>query len=88
MLRLLAVRRSARSFEELLSQVGKGSLRQQQRKRTEGGLSSWVSRRGWPFARTRVALGDSAFDAAQAGGRNLSFDEALNELRQWLQDAP
>jgi hypothetical protein len=39
-------------------------------------------------ARTRDALGDAAFDAAQASGRNLSFDEALNELRQWLQDAP
>jgi hypothetical protein len=74
--------------------------RWQQSARFEGAARLHLARLGWSLeaadkafvdsfsARTRDALGDAAFDAAQANGRNLSFDEALNELRQWLQDAP
>ena len=74
--------------------------RWQQSARFEGAARLHLARLGWSLeaadkafvdsfsARTRDALGDAAFDAAQASGRNLSFDEALNELRQWLQDAP
>ena len=36
-------------------------------------------------AQSRQALGDAAFDAAQAAGRALEVDAALVELRQWLQ---
>jgi len=37
---------------------------------------------------TSRALGDAAFDAAQAAGRALRFEEALTELEQWLHGAP
>jgi hypothetical protein len=66
----------------------------------EGAATFHLAQLGWPLdsadkadvesfsARTRNALGDSAFEAARASGRNLSLDEALNELRQWLRRAP
>jgi tetratricopeptide (TPR) repeat protein len=34
---------------------------------------------------TREALGDAAFCAAQAEGRTLTLDAAMNELRRWLE---
>ncbi len=89
-------------MRELLWCAGLAALlgRWQQSARFEGAARLHLARLGWSLeaadkafvdsfsARTRDALGDAAFDAAQASGRNLSFDEALNELRQWLQDAP
>lgn len=34
--------------------------------------------------RARRALGESAYDAAFAAGRTLSYDDAVNEMTQWL----
>jgi predicted ATPase len=39
------------------------------------------------IARSRRALGDAAFEAAEAAGRVLSFDAAILELEQWLDRA-
>ena len=39
------------------------------------------------IASARRALGDAAFDAAEAAGRALAFDAALAELAQWLDRA-
>jgi predicted ATPase/DNA-binding winged helix-turn-helix (wHTH) protein len=36
---------------------------------------------------SRRALGDAAFEAAEAAGRALDFDDAMGELEQWLQRA-
>jgi predicted ATPase/DNA-binding winged helix-turn-helix (wHTH) protein len=36
------------------------------------------------IARSRRALGDAAFEAAEAVGRALNFDAAIVELEQWL----
>ena len=36
-------------------------------------------------ARTREALGATAFGAAESGGRSLSLDEAIAEARAWLE---
>ena len=38
--------------------------------------------------RIRAALSDEAFEAEQIAGHALSFDEAVNEVRNWLQTAP
>jgi hypothetical protein len=39
-----------------------------------------------PFiARTRRALGESAFAPAEAAGRGLSYEGALSEARAWLE---
>lgn len=35
-------------------------------------------------AAARRALGDAAFDAAEAAGRALALDDTMHELRQWL----
>jgi predicted ATPase/DNA-binding winged helix-turn-helix (wHTH) protein len=37
------------------------------------------------IARSHSALGDAAFEAAEAAGRMLDFDAAMLELRHWLQ---
>ena len=37
------------------------------------------------LASSRRALGDAAFEAAEAAGRALEFEQALLELEQWLQ---
>lgn len=37
------------------------------------------------IACTREALGEVAFSSAEAGGRALSYDEALAEVRAWLE---
>ncbi len=37
------------------------------------------------IALTRSALGDAAFEAAEAGGRGLTYEEALAEARAWLE---
>jgi len=37
---------------------------------------------------SRRALGDAAFDAAEAAGRALPFDEAWREFERWLGAAP
>jgi predicted ATPase/DNA-binding winged helix-turn-helix (wHTH) protein len=72
----------------------------QQSARFEGAATFHLARLGWPLdpadksfvqsfiARTRAALGEAAFDAAQVGGRDLTFEEALTEGRQWLRTAP
>ncbi len=39
-------------------------------------------------AQSRQALGDTAFDAAQADGRALEVSAAMLELRQWLERRP
>jgi predicted ATPase/DNA-binding winged helix-turn-helix (wHTH) protein len=74
--------------------------RWQQSARFEAAATFHLVRLGWPLdpadkafvdsfrTRTREALGHETFDAAQASGRALKFDEALIELHQWLQDAP
>jgi hypothetical protein len=36
------------------------------------------------MAKARKALDAKAFDAAEAGGRALSYDEATQEARAWL----
>jgi len=36
------------------------------------------------IARSRRALGDAAFEAAEAAGRAINFDAAILELEQWL----
>ena len=36
------------------------------------------------LASSRAALGDAAFEAAEAAGRELEFDAAMLELEQWL----
>jgi len=38
--------------------------------------------------RIRAALSEAAFDAEQTAGRALVFDEAVTEVRKWLQTAP
>jgi hypothetical protein len=38
------------------------------------------------IAATREALGEAAFAAAEAGGRALSYDEAMAEVRAWLEN--
>jgi tetratricopeptide (TPR) repeat protein len=38
------------------------------------------------IAATREARGEAAFAAAEAGGRALSYDEAIAEARAWLQN--
>jgi hypothetical protein len=40
------------------------------------------------IGRTRAALGDSAFAAAESEGRAVSFDEAIAEARTWLAQRP
>jgi len=37
-------------------------------------------------AKSREALGTTNFDAAEAGGRALAYEEALGEARAWLQE--
>lgn len=37
------------------------------------------------LAASRRALGDAAFDAAEAAGRALDFAQAMRELQQWLE---
>lgn len=39
------------------------------------------------IASSRRALGDAAFEAAEAAGRALHFDAAMLELEQWLDRA-
>jgi hypothetical protein len=39
---------------------------------------------GLLLARSRNALGDVAFEAAEAAGRKLPFERAMDELAQWL----
>ncbi len=39
------------------------------------------------LARSRHALGDAAFGAAEAAGRAMEFDQAMLELEQWLGSA-
>ena len=39
-------------------------------------------------ARSRQALGEAAFEAAEAVGRTLDVDAAMLELRQWLATRP
>jgi hypothetical protein len=36
-------------------------------------------------AATRKALGDAAYESAEAAGRALAVDAAMRELGQWLQ---
>jgi len=74
--------------------------RWQQSARLEGAATFHLAQIGYPLdatdkafmdsfsARTRAALGDAAFEAAQASGRNLTSEEALAELHQWLRTAP
>jgi tetratricopeptide (TPR) repeat protein len=38
------------------------------------------------IARTRGALGDPAFTAAESAGRSLSYEEAIAQARAWLDD--
>jgi tetratricopeptide (TPR) repeat protein len=38
------------------------------------------------IAKTREALGESAFAATERGGRALSYEEAMTEARAWLAD--
>ncbi len=37
------------------------------------------------LASSRRALGDAAFEAAEAAGRALEFEDALLELQHWLE---
>jgi hypothetical protein len=37
------------------------------------------------LARARKALGEAAFSASEAAGRALSYDEAVAEIRDWLE---
>jgi tetratricopeptide (TPR) repeat protein len=68
--------------------------------RFEGAAIFHFAQVGWPLdpadkayvdsfsARTRRALGDVAYETARAAGRNLTFEEVLAEIQQWLRDAP
>jgi hypothetical protein len=38
------------------------------------------------IARTRGALGDPAFTAAESAGRSLSYEEAIAQARAWLDE--
>jgi predicted ATPase/DNA-binding winged helix-turn-helix (wHTH) protein len=72
----------------------------QQSARFEGAARFHLARIGWRLeaadeafvdsfsTRTRDALGAAAFEAAQASGRDLTFEEVLAELQQWLRAAP
>jgi hypothetical protein len=38
------------------------------------------------MARTREALGATEFFAAESAGSTLSYEEALSEVREWLEN--
>jgi predicted ATPase/DNA-binding winged helix-turn-helix (wHTH) protein len=64
--------------------------------RLEGAATFHFARVGWPLdpadeayvqsfsARTRAALGDAGFEQAHAAGRELTLDQALAQMRQYL----
>jgi hypothetical protein len=37
------------------------------------------------IARTREALGDATFAAAESDGRSLSYEDAIADARSWLE---
>jgi predicted ATPase/class 3 adenylate cyclase len=71
--------RAARIFGSIEAQLEQMGLR-----RTPADEAFLASR----IAKARAALGDAAFAAAEAAGRSLTYDDALDEVRAWLQTPP